>query len=83
MPTYNMPEMDTYAADVYRDNGFQIQPINVSTLYQDGRAIRCFANMPLRQPNFLIDHHENIDPTGHSHIHNISAWESTDVAGLD
>ncbi len=83
MPSYNMPKMDAYAASVYRDHGFEIQPIHFSTLYRQGEAIRCFANVTRRQPDFLVDRHETIDLTGYLRIHRIPAWESTNVAGLD
>lgn len=83
MPTYNMPEMDAYAASVYRDHGFEIQPIHVSSLYQEGGAIRCFANVTRRQPDSLVDRHETMASPGHLRIHRIPAWESTDLAGFD
>lgn len=50
MPVYHIPELDNAAAQIYRALGFEVRPIDVSTVFQLGGAIRCLANVTRRQP---------------------------------
>lgn len=50
MPIYHIPELDHAAAQVYRALGFEVRPVDVSTVFQLGGAIRCLANVTRRQP---------------------------------
>lgn len=50
MPTYDFPALDDYAAKVYTNLGFEVSRIDVSSLYENGGAIRCIVNVSRRRP---------------------------------
>lgn len=50
MPVYHIPELDHAAAQIYRALGFEVRPVDVSTVFQLGGAIRCLANVTQRLP---------------------------------
>lgn len=50
MPVYHIPELDHAAAQIYRALGFEVRPVDVSTVFQLGGAIRCLANVTRRLP---------------------------------
>lgn len=50
MPTYDFPALDDYAAKTYADLGFEVSRIDVSSLYENGGAIRCIVNVSKRRP---------------------------------
>ena len=54
MPVYNIPLLDQAAAQVYQDLGFDVYGIDVSAIFRLGGAIRCLANVTLRQSHEYV-----------------------------
>jgi len=45
MPVYQIPHLDEQATSIYECLGFEVQPIDVSGIYQYGGAVRCLVNV--------------------------------------
>jgi N-dimethylarginine dimethylaminohydrolase len=50
MPVYQIPVLDAAAAEIYERLGYEVRPIDVSTIYDLGGAVRCMVNVTQRQP---------------------------------
>lgn len=50
MPTYRIPALDQAAATIYRNLGFEVRSIDVSTMFRFGGAVRCLVNVLERRP---------------------------------
>jgi|GEM_PF-948439 len=53
MPIYHIPVLDHAAAEVYRQLGFEVHPIDVSAIFQLGGTVRCLTNVTLRHSGDL------------------------------
>ena len=53
MPVYHLDALDDAARKVYESNGFEVCPIDVSTVFHLNGAIRCLANVIERKPTGL------------------------------
>ena len=82
LPHYGIPCLDEHARDLYTSLGFEVAPINVRSIYQDGGAIRCFANVTRRKPGWL----EKSDPLvtqGYLRVHRVGIWEHLEISSQD
>ena len=51
VPSYGIQSLDNYARKLYQGLGFEVRPIDVTTLYRNGGSLRCFANVTRRIPD--------------------------------
>ncbi len=49
LPRYNLPELDSAAAAVYRRLGFEVRPVDVSAVYPHGGTLHCLVHVLRRQ----------------------------------
>lgn len=71
MPVYDIPELDQIAAQTYRALGFEVKPINVSTIFQLGGAIRCLANVTRRLPYEARRQENEPETTGRLQVYSV------------
>lgn len=75
LPSYGVRSLDRYAQQTYRDLDFQVHAVDLSTLYRNGGALRCLANVTRRLPPQQRASTEKLAVTREINIHRPGRWE--------
>ncbi len=87
LPFYGLSVLDDVAAAVYSGLGFEVQPVDVSGVFESGGAVRCIVNVTKRRPPFLISRAEPrrirlINLAEPDESEGTTVWRPRRVAGL-
>ena len=58
MPVYGFPKLDVAALRIYRSLGFEVRPVDVSSVFRLGGTLRCLTNVLSRRPDDDYDNNE-------------------------
>lgn len=67
LPRYAIPALDKAARELWVAQGFKVKDVNVSKVFDLGGAIRCIANVTLREPvlplSLDVIHSQRVEPS--------------------
>ena len=75
IPSYGIQSLDNYARKLYQGLGFEVRPIDVTTLYRNGGSLRCFANVTRRIPDLAYTNPKSSGGIEEINVHSPGLWD--------